>query len=144
VTGTALVFAVLVFNYQWRDARFTTYFFGLLVIAAVAVVAVPCRGTRGEHARYAAVSASVICLILTSLLYAPKSYWQPEVAGIRFGPKDTWLAQARDARAVDRFGLGSACHDPGRFCQEVPLIATPSYHVQRIMNDYRSLMLGPP
>lgn len=139
--ATTALFVALLFFYQSEEARFSWYYFPLLLCLAAAVLARLENLGRGTIAGLA-VTTSLVVLVGQSLLVSPPDYWQPRIADARLNPAQTWLAVFVRARPVDRLDLAARCGAPGVWCEASGLPADLEDDERQILADYRRLRLG--
>jgi hypothetical protein len=138
--ATTVLFVVLLFFYQSDEARFSWYYFPLVLCLVAAGLARLERIGRGGLGRLA-VAASALLLVGQSLLVSPPDYWQPQVADARFDPGETWLAVFLRAPPVDRLDLAGRCGAPGRWCAQARLPVAVEQDERRVLSDYLRLRL---
>ncbi len=135
LAATTLLFAGLLFFYQSEEARFSWYYFPLVLCLAAAGLAWLDRAGWGRVGRFAAAT-SLLLLAGQSFLITPPDYWQPNVADARFAPAQTWLPELLQARPVDRLDLAGRCGARGAWCDQAGLPAEAEDDERRILADY--------
>lgn len=137
VVASVVAFAFLLLFYQWREARFSGFYFGLVVILAALML------DRAAYQRMRA-PAAIACLaiaLVTTFVLVPETYWDPELDTLRVAPQSSWMAHYVRARPFDRFSLASSCGDARRFCEASALVSEYDVYATRVLGQYRRLMI---
>lgn len=140
LAATAGLFIGLLFFYQSEEARFSWYYFPLVLCLAAAGQAWLERVGWGRPGR-AALGVGLALLVAQALVVAPGDFWQPKVRDMRLDPGETWVALLLRARPVDRLDLTNQCGSPGFFCQTARIPADAEPDEQRFLRDYVRLRL---
>jgi len=135
LTAVTLLFVGLLFCYQSEEARFSWYYFPLVLCLVAAGLAWLERVGWGRRGR-SALAVGLVLLLVQALAVTPGDFWQPKVRDIQFDPGETWVALLLRARVVDRLDLTGACGAPGRFCQQARIPADVDVEERRLLGDY--------
>lgn len=87
-----LLFAVLCFFYQWREARFTYYFWPWLMILFFS-------GIRLKGLKNAFLLSMLMLMMAVS---SPATYWDPSWRSVRFTVFHNWVGDYFSALPIDR------------------------------------------
>ncbi|KHK03396.1 hypothetical protein [Desulfovibrio sp. TomC] len=138
-TITGLLIGLLFF-YQSEEARFSWYYFPLILCLAAAGLAWLERIGWGRAARVAC-AASLALLLSQAVAVTPGDYWQPKIRDIQCDPGETWLGLLLRARRVDRLNLAEQCGAPGFYCRKAQMPAGIEPDEQRLLQDYVRLRI---
>lgn len=138
VTG---LFIGLLFFYQSEEARFSWFYFPLVLCLAGAGLSWLGRMGWGR-AGLVGLAVSLVLLIGQTVMVAPEDFWQPKVRDIQFDPGETWLALLLDAGPVDRLDLAGRCGGPGVYCRKARIPADADAEERRLLGDYIRLRMA--
>jgi hypothetical protein len=136
VLASVAAFVVLLFVYQWPEARFSYFYFGLVLVLVALMLESSVQRLRAPTA-----IVTLVLVVATSLLVVPQNYWNPAPTELRLQPRNSWLAQYLVGRPLDRFGLQPSCGGTRRFCEASAVPQSYDGYATRILKDYRALML---
>lgn len=138
-TTTGLLIGLLFF-YQSEEARFSWYYFPLVLCLAAAGL-VWLNDVGWGRAGRVALTLSLALLLGQALVVTPGDYWQPKIRDIQCDPGETWVALLLRARRVDRLDLAGQCGGLGVFCQKARMPADIESDEQRLLEDYVRLRI---
>ena len=139
-----LLFSVLVFTYQWPEARFSFLYQSFVFILTCILLQTSLRTTAVGRYASVGVALGALCAILAGVLLVPDNYWQPRVGQTRIDFRHSWLGAPITQSAYDRFRLEAACSNRVHFCTaaDASAFASPfGVYVLTVTADYRKLML---
>jgi len=84
---------------------------------------------------------SLAAVVLTSFVLVPASYWNPSLSTLRIRPRESWFMGWVSARPVDRFRLRENCRTMREFCSATAVAEKTDPYQDRLMGDYRALMM---
>jgi hypothetical protein len=85
---------------------------------------------------------SLALLVFTSIFVVPgESYISPIMSTASLDPESSWLGILFRIEPSDRFDLGRSCGSQIRFCAAAPVPDEHDFYPNRILEDYRALML---
>lgn len=87
-----LSFISLCFMYQWKESRFTYYFFPWFVILFVSIF----RITNLIEKSF------LITIVLLMCIIVPINYWQPQISTAKISPKNSWFSDYLNAVPINR------------------------------------------
>jgi hypothetical protein len=117
-----IVFMVLLFLYNWKDARFTYYFWPFLVIIFVRLSLVFKEKSRILNLCFLTLGSSFI--LLQTFHYYPQSYLSPNINNLNItAVKKTQsiIGRFKVSTPVDRLSLQKTCGDKVSICKDVKI-----------------------
>jgi hypothetical protein len=124
---TVLIFATLCFFYQWKEARFTYYFWPWLVISIGTIINADIT------------KKNLICILLCSvsaLMISPRNHWVPQLNMLSFMPNSNWLVGFGISKSVNRDIL--SCISPA--CENNYFISKSDNYVKSTISLYHMLL----
>lgn len=132
----------LLFFYQCEEARFSWYYFHL-VLCLVACGLVWLKKVGWGRPGLAALAVSLVLVVVQALVVTPGDFWQPKVRELQWEPQESWAAQLVNARPVDRLDLAGQCGAAGVYCEKARLPSDIEPDEQRLLQDSIRLRLLP-
>jgi hypothetical protein len=124
---TAFIFGALCFFYQWKEARFSYYFWPWIAIII------------GTFLSYSPTKKNIICLLLFGIgcvIINPRNHWVPQLNQLSSTPKTNWLVDFSRSSFVDRKLL--SCIDPS--CTGNQFVSNADNYVKSTITVYQKLL----
>ena len=138
-------FSILVFMYQWPEARFSFLYQGFVIIVTCILLQGSSRtASMGALVTDGVAVAAILTIVFGGMFLLPDNYWQPRLGGMRVDFRGSWIGTPITGTPLDRFHLQAACSSPVQFCAAADATAFATFfgfYVLRVTSDYRKLML---
>lgn len=117
-----LVFMALLILYNWKDARFTYYFWPYLIILFIRLSTVFLKQSRIINGVFLSLAATII--LSQTLHFYPQNYTSPDIAKLNttaIKKRQSFIKRFHVSGHVDRLSLKKTCGDKINVCKDAKI-----------------------
>lgn len=117
-----MVFMALLILYDWKDARFTYYFWPYIIILFIRLSTVFLKQSRIINGVF--LSLAITIILSQTLHFYPQNYSSPDIAKLNttaLKKRQSFIKRFQVSGQVDRLSLNKTCGDKINVCKDVKI-----------------------